>query len=228
MAGRFVVVKNWQRFQHQSERRLPWIKFFTSLLEPTRDLAYAALPDVSKALLHHIWLMARVFNNRIPEDWLTRERLNLQSRVNLDPLLESGFISYETEDTSLTCARRASQSSLVSVSEEEGESEGKPPHDPWFEAAWNEYPRKRGREKARGHFIAQVKTRADIAAMESAIRNYRREIEILQTEERFVMIGPTFFGGRWRDFVDGVWREPAQRTNAPGTLTIRQAPRKVE
>jgi hypothetical protein len=213
---RFLIVKNWEKFQHQDGRKLPWIKFFTALLEPTRDPAYALLPDTAKVLLHHIWLMARVFNNRIPEDWLTRERLNLQSRVNLAPLLDSGFLWFESDSTSLTRAHRASNfSSLSDSSIQEtttGESEGdrrKRATEP-FETLWSDYPRKRGREKAFDHFVAQIRTPEDLEAIRSAVSNYRLEIQILGCEERYVMHGATFFNRRWRDYRAGVWTPPLQ------------------
>ena len=85
---------------------------------------------------------------------------------------------------------------------DEGECEGE------FARLWQQYPRKRGRDDAERHFFAQVTTRAGVAAVESAIRNYRREIEILGTEEKHILHGSTFFNGRWKDFVDGVWKEP--------------------
>src|SRR5579872_1639825 len=107
---KYLRVKNWDKFQHDSTKPLPWIKFFTALLAPTKEPWYSELPDAQKALLHHIWLMARVFNGKIPETWLTKEKLNLQSKVNLDKLIESGSIWFEDEtghtlDTS--CARDA-------------------------------------------------------------------------------------------------------------------------
>lgn len=225
---RFLVVKNWAKFQHQSDRRLPWIKLFTALLEPTRDPAYALLSDTAKVLLHHIWLMARVFNNRIPEDWLTREKLNLHTRVSLDPLLDSGFVSFQTDSSSLACARRASNfSTSQSLSEEEEESEGKPADNGAFDSLWRDYPRKRGRDKAEGHFRAQISTRSDLAAITSAIANYRREVEILAVEERFILHGSTFFNGRWKDYIDGVWKAPSTSANT-AQKPIRTAPRKTE
>lgn len=94
---KFLRVKNIERYQPQTNRRLPWIKLMTDLLEPTRQLWYTALPDATKALLHHVWLMAAVHGGRIPEDWLTKERLNLQTKPNLAPLIELGLVWWETE-----------------------------------------------------------------------------------------------------------------------------------
>jgi hypothetical protein len=131
---RYLCVKNWAKLQHQSDKPLPWIKFFTALLAPTREPAYSDLPDATKALLHHIWLMARVFNNRIPESWLTKEKLNLKSRLTLDPLIDSGYIWFEDEKGIILSSSherdaRSGLSASKSLASElpEGESEGKQP-----------------------------------------------------------------------------------------------------
>jgi hypothetical protein len=214
---RFLGVRNWEKMQHQSDRRLPWIKSYISRLEPTREPAFALLPDITKALLHQIELMARVFNNKIPEDWLIRERLNVQAKVNLEPLLRSGYVFWWEDSSqtfsqtldSLTRAGARSESLSLSGFSLEGESEGEPA---WrraaFDALWRDYPRKRGKEKAFSHYCAQVQSRQEHALIETAVRNYRREVEILGIEERYVLHGSTFFNGRWRDFADGVWHEP--------------------
>lgn len=214
---RFLVVKNWEKYQHQSERKLPWIKLFTTLLEPTRDPDYALLSDTAKILLHHIWLMARVFKNRIPEDWLTRERLNLQSRVSLEPLLEGGWIWYEDDSTSLTHAHRASRVLALYASSIKtnttGECEGgctEIDSGEAFEAVWHSYPRKRGRDKAAASFRSQIKSQSDLDAIRGAITNYRSEVAALALEERFILHGSTFFAGRWKDFVDGSWTPPTR------------------
>jgi uncharacterized protein YdaU (DUF1376 family) len=86
-----------------------------------------------------------------------------------------------------------------------------------FAACWSEYPRKRGVTIARRHFNAQVKSRVDVAALQSAIRNYRREVELLGRDDQHTLHGSTFFNDRWREYVDGVWKEPVvkPRPGAP-------------
>lgn len=133
---RYLCVKNWEKLQHQSEKPLPWIKFFTALLAPTKEPAYSDLPDATKALLHHIWLMARVFNNRIPETWLTKEKLNLKSRLSLDPIIAAGYVWFVNESGDILTPShpriaRSGLSESKSLGSEipEGESEGKQPDE---------------------------------------------------------------------------------------------------
>lgn len=214
----------WQHY-HDVRDRL-WIKLYTSLLDPESDVDYSLLPDASKCLLHHVWLLAARTDNRIPynKEWISKRRLNVRSAINLKELLAKGFLEIFEEslegflvppldDSLVPHASLSLKSSPLGALE--GESEGKPVAAD-FEAVWREYPRKKGRDKALAHFKAQIKTRSDLAAITSAVRNYRREIEALGTEERFVQHGSTFFHGTWRDYADGVWKAPkTERGAAP-------------
>lgn len=93
----YLHVKNWEKLQHQSNKPLPWIKFFTALLAPTKDPDLSELADNTRLLLYHIWLMARVFDGHIPETWLNREKLNVKSRINLSPLIDLGYVWFQDE-----------------------------------------------------------------------------------------------------------------------------------
>jgi hypothetical protein len=198
---RYLRVKNWDKLQHPSPKPLPWIKFFTALLAPTKEPCYTDWPDATKALLHHIWLMARVHNNRIPETWLTRERLNLKSRVNLDPLLESGFVWFEDEnglvlDHSHARDARSGVSHLDSLASKTG-GVGGFNADLAFESVWSDYPKPIGRGEALKRFRASVKSESDLADIRTALANYLASGEV---ERGFVQHGKTWFGD-WRSWV---------------------------
>jgi hypothetical protein len=197
---KYLRVKNWDRLQHPSEKPLPWIKFFTALLAPTKEPGYSDWADSTKALLHHIWLMARVHNNRIPETWLTRERLNLKSRVNLDPLLESGFVWFEDENgLVLSHSRARIARSGVSESKSLGSTGGAGGFDSVlaFESVWSDYPKPIGRAFAYKAFCATVKGDADLADIRTALANYRASGEV---QRGFVQHGKTWFN-HWRDWL---------------------------
>jgi hypothetical protein len=179
-----LVVKNWTKLQHQSEKSLPWIKFFTALLAPTKEPAYSELPDQTKCTLHHIWLMARVFNNRIPETWITKEKLNLKSRLNLEPLLDAGYIWFEDESgirVSHSHARDAR--SVISNSQPLGPSEGEREGEAWnLEPAFTEFwvdlcangaPRPLHKERALTVFKRRVTTPDSYNRLKTALANYR-------------------------------------------------------
>jgi hypothetical protein len=216
-----VPPATWAKYQHyHDDRDVVWIKLYTSLLDENSDVDYSLLPDASKLLLHHVWMLAARTKNRIPytKDWVSKKKLNVRSAVNLKPLLAGNFLEiFENDidgflvpplDESLV-SHACLVSSLISTSSPKEKRTEEETYD--FDLVWSEYPRKRGREKALTHFNAQIKSRADFAALQSAIRNYRRETELLATEEQFVLHGSTFFNARWRDYVDGVWKQPATK-----------------
>jgi len=91
---KFLECKHYDKIVYDKNRDLPWAKLFTALLAPTKDLVYSEFSDQTKALLHHLWLMAIVWKNRIPADWITKDKLNLKLKPNLNPLLDCGFVRW--------------------------------------------------------------------------------------------------------------------------------------
>jgi hypothetical protein len=208
----YLRVKNWDRLQHPSppDKPLPWIKFFTALLAPTKEPKYSEWSDATKALLHHIWLMARIHNNRIPKAWLTKQRLNLKSRVNLDPLLDSGFVWFEDENGNVVeirshaGARGRDARSGVSVSQSRNSSNTKGEHEGdfdqaiAFESVWSDYPRPLGRKQAEKCFRESVRSDDDLAAIRKALAIYKATI--VGSEQRYIQHGKTWFNN-WRDWL---------------------------
>lgn len=206
---RYLRVKNWDKFQHPSPKPLPWIKFYTALLAPTKEPAYSEMSDAAKALLHHVWLMARVFDNRIPETWLTKEKLNLKSKVDLGPIIECGLAWFEDEsgqklDPGQTQSRLISNHSRARVARSENllspfSSSGENLFSQEFDALWGDYPRRIGRREAERHFHASVKTQEDLTAIRTAIENYRAEVA--GRDMQYVRHGSAWFN-QWREWID--------------------------
>lgn len=110
---RFFRIKNWDDFQHYTDRSPPWIKLYNHILD---DYSFTCLQDASKLHLVLIWLLASRNSNHLPYDsnWI-KSRISVTSKINLDELLESGFIEIELneikdlEDGSLSCLQDASK-----------------------------------------------------------------------------------------------------------------------
>jgi len=115
----YLKVKNFERFQHYKDRNPPWIKLYNDLLD---DYEFARLQDASKWLAVGLWLLASRYDNRIPADpeWIGR-RINATEPVDLQPLLNAGFITMY-QDASDTLADRKQDDDLET--ETEGEREG--------------------------------------------------------------------------------------------------------
>jgi hypothetical protein len=54
MAERWIVIPNWDEFQHYKDRNPKWIKVYTKLLH---NDAYLGLSPHQRAVLHGLWLM---------------------------------------------------------------------------------------------------------------------------------------------------------------------------
>lgn len=90
MSVKFFAVKNFEQFQHYKDRSPPWIKLYNDVLD---DYLFSNLPDSTKAHLMQIWLLASKNNNKLPLDpqWIG-QRISARTKVDLDALIDAGFI----------------------------------------------------------------------------------------------------------------------------------------
>lgn len=84
-----LAVKNWETFQHYKKRNPPWIKLHRAILD---DYPFCSMPDVAKAHLMLLWLYASQNNGLIPYDVPFLERKLSTSSLDLDFLIERGFL----------------------------------------------------------------------------------------------------------------------------------------
>lgn len=72
-----------------------------------------------------------------------------------------------------------------------------------FEALWQDYPNKKGKQDALRHFIKARKAGVTVEAMAAGIAAYRGDIARNKTESRYIKHGSTFFQERaWEDAYD--------------------------
>lgn len=83
------AIKNWDSFQHYKKRNPPWIKLHRAILD---DYAFCSLPDVVKAHLILLWAYASQNNGMVPDDVPFLERKLSITDLNLDLLVERGFL----------------------------------------------------------------------------------------------------------------------------------------
>jgi len=110
---KFFKIKNWDDFQHYTDRSPPWIKLYNHILD---DYTFTCLQDASKLHLVLIWLLASRNSNHLPYDsnWI-KSRISVNSKINLDELLKAGFIELENneikglEEDALPCLQDASK-----------------------------------------------------------------------------------------------------------------------
>jgi len=98
----YLMVKNFENYQHYKDRNPAWIKLYNSLLD---DYEFCHLPDVSKWHMVGIFLLASRYQNRIPYDekWLA-QKLSSDNGVDVDSLVSCGMLCVY-QDASNTLAK---------------------------------------------------------------------------------------------------------------------------
>jgi hypothetical protein len=87
----WIIVRNWERFQHYHDRSPIWIKLYTSLL---RDPQYLDLSMGARGLLHTIWMLFAVEKGTIRVQDVSHFVHKRISKVQLVSLNHAGFIDF--------------------------------------------------------------------------------------------------------------------------------------
>ncbi len=117
---KFLRVKNLEKHQHYKDRRPPWIKLHSEVLD---DYDFACLQDASKAHLMLIWVLASRLDNKIPYDlaWITKQ-LSATVAVDVEELIMQGFIEVFDDGSKVLAPRKQS---AMPETERETETERK-------------------------------------------------------------------------------------------------------
>ena len=93
MKDKFIVVSNWERFQHYKDRNPPWIKNYTDLMN---NDDYRSLSGHRRGVLHGLWLEYASSQCRLRVDSLSlTRRLGVRvTTADLKALNEAGFITF--------------------------------------------------------------------------------------------------------------------------------------
>lgn len=103
---RYLSIKNLAKHQHYKDRRPPWIKLHAEVLD---DYEFLCLQDASKAHLMLLWVLASKMNNRIPNDSVfLAEKLGATSQVNVQELIDQGFVDLSEDDSKPLAFRKRS------------------------------------------------------------------------------------------------------------------------
>jgi len=90
MSDIWIIVRNWERFQHYKDRRPVWIKTYTEL---TGLDEYRALSLAARGVLHGIWIEYSNARGVIKLGASLSQRLGQHvSKQQLDSLVDAGFI----------------------------------------------------------------------------------------------------------------------------------------
>ena len=115
---RYIIVRNWQRFQHYSDRDPPWIKNYTRLLS---DENYLGLTVHRRAMLHALWLEYARSGQELSENTLRMSR-RLAMKVtmrDLEALNHAGFIEFSLAPKALAPRARSQETETEELKSKE-------------------------------------------------------------------------------------------------------------
>jgi hypothetical protein len=93
-----------------------------------------------------------------------------------------------------------------------------------FEEIWKVYPRKKEKAKAYKAYNARLKDGFSEDELETAVKRYARECELLGTQEQFIKHAATFFGPdtSFDDYLKTDYREPVVKPDKKAAVSKNQ------
>ena len=88
-AVEFLMIKNWDTFQHYSKRNPPWIKLHRAILD---DYAFCSLSDAAKGHLMLLWIYGSQNDGKVPNDPAFLERKLSCQNLDMEVFIAAGFL----------------------------------------------------------------------------------------------------------------------------------------
>jgi hypothetical protein len=122
----YLRVRNWETFQHYTNRRPPWIKYHVSILD---DHQLLSLSPMTQLVYDRLLLRAALTDNNVEHDpvWLA-QKFNLPAediQRSIETLIETGFlaVSGAKRSASKAIAKRKQSKPSRGGTETEAEAE---------------------------------------------------------------------------------------------------------
>jgi hypothetical protein len=193
----YLVVKEWERYQHYKDRNPPWIKLHRELLTSN---TWVTMDDASRVLAIAIMLLAAATGNRIPADpaYLMRVAY-LNKKPDWSKLLQIGFIEIigENEKTVADASTMLADASGLQADarpEKRREEKRREESIVHFEEFWSSYPRRQARRNAEAAYRSAL-GRASHGEILQGLKGYA-----FSPDPKFIPLAATWLNGdRWRD-----------------------------
>ena len=100
----WIVIPNWEKFQHRSDRSLPWLKLYIELegRDDWRQLSLAA-----RGLLVCIWIEYRRSKGLLRSSDIPGRVAQKFPRRTLDSLVAAGFVQLSAHTARTSCGHTA-------------------------------------------------------------------------------------------------------------------------
>lgn len=95
MSDGYIVIRNWESFQHYKDAWPVWIKWYTGLLH---DPKFTALPMGTRGVFAHLLLLYAGCRGELPRNtrWISRQINGHVTREQLESLNQAGFIEFKS------------------------------------------------------------------------------------------------------------------------------------
>lgn len=211
---KYLKVKNWELYQHYTDRNPPWIKLHNSLLD---DFDFMRLDDELKWQLIAIWLLASRTNNKIAYDetWIGM-KIGIHTKPKIELFISLGFLTIyqdasnaqaegkqnaipralarDREETETETEK--SRNTLDRLGRKNGRSILSKPALARFEKWYAEYPRKEARGSAEKAWAKYDFDDDSVEDMVCVLQKQRRR----WTDPKFIPHPATYLNRRqWED-----------------------------
>lgn len=107
---RYLSIKNFDAAQMYKDRNPIWIKLHCAILD---DYEFSAIADETKFHAVGLMLLASRLNNKFPDDarWL-RTKINANSEINIEKLIEIGFLEVAKDETIVCKSKKTKDKSV--------------------------------------------------------------------------------------------------------------------
>lgn len=209
----YLVVKDFEKFQHYKDREPPWIKLHRSLL---RNYEFIQLPETAQVHLIKIWLLASQIGNKIPYDteFIAREISAKESDLiqNLFQIFSAGFLvklkkngrkPLKQKEKPASGALATCKQNAMPETEAETETKKTKQKAFGFDEFWEACPKKVGKIAAEKAF-AKATLRASAADITSGMKRHAAYWERNAVERKWIKDPATWLNaGCWMDELDG-------------------------
>lgn len=202
----YIVINNWEKFQHYKDRNPTWIKLLIEIIEEFdaegNPKKFFLLPDSAKLTFVLLLCLRAKFDRttgKIPykNDKNLKRMLGI-NRLTLQPLVNAGFITVDTNAVSILY-----QDGTETLHQSKRESKSKRTEKECFlfDRFWEKYPRKDAKQRAVDWFSKNKPAQEDVDKMIYTIEQQSRGSGRLHCRERrFIPLPTTWLNdGDWRD-----------------------------
>ena len=188
----YYRIKNWEHYQHYTDRCPPWIKLHYDILS-SRD--WVMLADASRVLMVVSMVIASRNDGKVPADPEYIARVAYMRNVDFKPLIDVGFLELASGCKQVL----ADESECYTDKKTDKSTDKKEEYVHSFSIFWEAYPKKKDKARAyKAWKSANVNGRLEEVL--SALEKQKQSKDWLKANGQYIPLPSTWINGkRWED-----------------------------